>query len=81
MVEQQNVSKLKKRICNYECNYWTVISISGFGMDNIIMGISGMGLAYVEMIHSFFSRLFSWLLDFFNNRTPQVPKNPLFWWK
>lgn len=57
----------------------TVIIVSGFSMDNIIAGISGIGITYAELVTSFFSRLYSWFHNFFDNHTPK-PKDPGNWW-
>ena len=63
-------------ILNALIGVYAVISISGFSLDNLIIGFVGMGTTYLDMVGSFFRSLFNWFYDFFNNRTPNVPKNP-----
>lgn len=58
---------------------FAIIKISGFSMDNIAVGISTMGYNYVEGISTITRKVFDWLYSFFNNRTPDVPKNPGSW--
>ena len=46
-------------------------------MDNVFAGFSAMGITYVQMVRSFFTRIFEWLLDFFDYKViPNPPKDP-----
>ena len=65
-------------VLNALIGMYAVIKVSGFGFDNIIMGFLAMGTTYLDMLGSFFNRVFNWIYDFINNRTPNVPKNPFF---
>ena len=56
---------------------YAMIQVSGFSMDNIIAGVYGLGISYVEMIRSLAVRLYNFLFDFLDRRVvPDVPQKP-----
>lgn len=68
--------KLRKAfiVMNAIIGIYLLIHITGFNQDNIIGGISGIGYAYIDMITSFFKKLFTWIFDLFDTKI--VPKPP-----
>lgn len=53
---------------------YALVDITGFSTDNIIGGFYGLGVKYVEMITSLFSKIFNWLVDFFDYKVvPNIP--------
>nr|YP_010170436.1 hypothetical protein K8K84_mgp034 [Phanerochaete carnosa]QRZ60418.1 hypothetical protein [Phanerochaete carnosa] len=57
-----------------------MFKVTGFSMDNIIAGVSGMGAGYVEMFLGFVRKLFNWLYSFFDDKVvPDIPqpRNPV----
>ena len=49
----------------------------GFGMDNVLAGIAGMGHTYYEIFINMNRRLFNWIFDLLDLKiVPKVPKNP-----
>lgn len=53
---------------------YALVDITGFSTDNIIGGFYGLGVKYIEMITSIFTRLFNWLVDLFDYKViPNIP--------
>jgi len=49
----------------------------GFGMDNVLVGISAMGHTYFEIFINFNKKLFNWIFELFDHKiVPNVPNNP-----
>ena len=70
------IIKLRKAfvIINAFIGVYTVFKITGFGSDNIIAGVSGLGATYLEMLISFTKRLFYTIADFFDYKI--IPNTP-----
>jgi hypothetical protein len=59
---------------------WMVYKSVGFGADNILAGIAGMGHTYIEIITSFTKRMFNWMFELFDYKVvPNIPNNKPSW--
>ena len=52
----------------------TVFKISGYGYDNFICGLYGLGGTYIEMITGFVRRIFVWFFELLDYKV--IPNNP-----
>jgi len=65
---------------NATLGVWMVYKTVGFGADNILAGIAGMGHTYIEIITSFSKRMFNWMFELFDYKVvPNVPNNKPSW--
>ena len=56
---------------------YIVFKTTGFGFDNILAGLTGMGHTYLEIIINFSKRLFNWFYELLDNKiVPNVPGTP-----